>query len=166
MLSVFRTGVPLDALDRRYDPLTSQPIEQTVLDPNVNTDALGFLAVAVSLLGRGVAEALWTLEPGDSQTPRKGVFTLDGASGSLRVFLVQDSGALAQLEGQGHIDMSDSSVLTIHAKTIPPQQTRSPRSRYGRTGKQPAKEVAIESMVKDEPDFQALMSAFHKEVAS
>ena len=165
LLSVFRTGVPPDGTDCRYHPLTAQPIKQTLLDPNVDTDALGFLAVAASLLGRGVAGAFWELKAGDTEAPGEGVFTVDSALGNSHVFLVRDSGVLAQLEGHGHINMSDASVLAIHAKVIPPRQARSPRSRYGRTGRQPAREIAIESMVGAAPDFQALMSAFRQGAA-
>lgn len=165
LLSIFRTGVPLDGTNARYDPLTAQPIEQTILDPNVDTDALGFLAVAASLLGRGVREAFWELKAGETGSPEGGVFTVHSKSDDSSVFLVRDSGVLAQLEGHGHIDMSDARVLAIHAKAIPPRQIRSPRSRYGRTGSQPAREVAIESMVGAAPDFQALMSAFRQGAA-
>ena len=162
VLSVFRTGVPLEATDCRYHPLTSQPIAQTVLDPNVDEGALGFLAVATSLLGRGVADAQWELEAGDPAAPKEGALTVESALGSSRVFLVRDSGALAQLEGDGNINMSDANVLAIHANAIPPRQARKPGSRYGRTGKQPAREVSIESMVDEAPNFQALMSAFRQ----
>ena len=160
VLSVFRTGVPLDATDGRYHPLTTQPIEQTVLDPNVDAGALGFLAVAASLLGRGAAEALWELEAGDVDAPREGVFTVEGASGNSHVFLVRDSSVLAQLEGHGHINMRNASVLAIHAKAIPPRQARSPRTRRGRTGRQPARQVAIETIASAAPDFEALVSSF------
>ncbi|WP_420610489.1 SIR2 family protein [Candidatus Poriferisodalis sp.] len=162
VLSMFRTGAPFDATDRRYDPLTAQPIEQTVLDPNVDTDALGYLAVAASLIGRGAAEHLWKLEPGDVDVPEEGAFTVESTSGNSHVFLVRDSSVLAQLEGHGHIDMSDGSVLAIHAKAIPPRQARSPKTRYGRTGWQPARQVAIETIAGDAPDFQALMGAFRQ----
>ncbi|MYF45459.1 MAG: hypothetical protein F4223_03290 [Rhodobacteraceae bacterium] len=165
LLSIFRTGVPIDGAACHYQPLTAQPIEQTVLDPNVDTDALGFLAVAASLFGRGVAEAFWELKAGDVESPGEGVFTVESPLGDSRVFLVRDSGVLAQLEGHEHIDMKDASVLAIHAKAIPPRQPRSSKSRYGRTGRQPAREVAIESMVNAAPDFQALMSDFRQEAA-
>lgn len=165
VLTIFRTGVPLDVTDRRYHALTVQPIGQTVLDPNVDTHALGFLAVAASLLGRGVAEAFWELEAGDIEAPTGGAFRVESASGNSRVFLVRDSGVLAQLVGNGHVDMADADVLAIHAKRIPSQQVRKPGSRYGRTGRQPAREVAIESIADDAPDFQALMSAFRQAAA-
>ena len=131
MLSVFRGKVPPDATDCRYEPLTAQPIEQTILDPNVDMDELGFLAVAASMLGRGTAESLWELKAGDPAAPEDGAFTIERESATSppesvrsRVFLVRDSGALAQLEGHRHIDMSDASVLVIHAKAIPPRQAR------------------------------------------
>lgn len=162
LLSVFRNGVPIDGTACRYHPLTAQPIEQAGHDPNVDTDALGFLAVAASLFGRGVAEEYWVLKAGDVEAPEGGVFTVQSPLSGSRVFLVRDSGVLAQLEGHEHIDMKDASVLAIHAKAIPPRQARSSKSRYGRTGRQPAREVAIESMVSAAPDFQALMSDFRQ----
>lgn len=79
VLSAFRTGSPRDSDDCFYDPLTTKPINQAALEPNIDTGALGFLAVAASLLGRGVAEGLWRLNAGDVCQPGEGVCTAEGA---------------------------------------------------------------------------------------
>ncbi len=165
VMSVFRTGLPVDASAGHYHPLTAQPIGQTLLDPNVDTDALGFLAVAASLLGRGIATDLWELKVGDVGKPEEGVCTVAAASGDSRIFLVRDSGVLSQLEGRGYVDMTDPHVLAIHAKEIPPRQVRSPRGRLGRTGRQRAREIAIESLVSASADSEALMSSFRQGAA-
>ena len=162
VLSTFRSESPPDSSGRRYQPLTAQPIAQAVLDPNIDTDALGFLAVAASLLGRGVAEDLWRLTAGDVHHLGEGVCTLSGVSGVSRVFLVRDSGVLSQLEARGYVIMSDPSVLAIHAKKIPTPQARSPRVQYGRTGRQAAREVAIETVVGASADADGLLASFRQ----
>ena len=162
VLSMFRDGSPPNSSDHRYLPLTAQPISQAVLDPNIDTDALGFLAIAASLLGRGAAGNLWDLTAGDVHRPDEGVCTVTGASGASRVFLIRDSQVLSQLEGGGHVNMTDPSVLVIHAKKISGRQVRSPRGRYGRTGRQFAREVAIESLVTASADADALLASFRQ----
>ncbi len=162
VLSAFRTGSPRDAGDRCYDSLTTKPISHAVHEQNIDTRALGFLAIAASLLGRGVAEGLWHLSSGDVNEPGEGVCTAVGGSGLSRVFLVRDAVVLSQLEGQGHVNMSDPSVLAIHAKEIPTRQVRSPQSRYGRTGKQPAREVAIETIVNVSANADELLASFRQ----
>ena len=162
VLSMFRTGSPLDSSDRRYMPLTIQPASDAVLDPNIDTDALGFLAIATSLLARGVVDNLWHLSVGDVHRPNEGVCTITGTSGASRVFLVRDSQVLSQLEGCGHVNMTDSCVVAVHAKKIPERQVRSPGGRYGRTGKQPARQIAIETLVGTSADADGLLASFRE----
>lgn len=163
VLSTFRTGSMPDSGSHDYQPLTVHPIKQAMSDPNVvGTGALGFLAVAASLLGRGVAEGLWCLRAGDVNQPNNGVCTVESVSGLSRVFIVQDSSVLSRLEGSGHVVMSDSDVLVIHAEKIPERQARSPKGRYGRTGMQPAREVAIESIINASADPDGLLKSFRE----
>ena len=163
VLSTFRTGSLSDSGSHDYQPLTVRPIKRSRRDPNVvGTGALGFLAVAASLLGRGVAEGLWCLSAGDVNQLSNGVCTVEGSSGVSRVFIVRDSGVLSRLEGSGHVVMSDPDVLVIHAKKIPERQVRSPKCRYGRTGIQPAREVAIESIVDASADPDSLLMSFRE----
>ena len=159
-LSTFRNGSPLDSTDRRYHPLTAQPVSHAVQDPNIDTESLGLLAIAISLLGRGVVDDLWDLSAGDVHSPNDGVCTITRASGASRVFLVRDSQVLAQLEGCGHITMTDPNVLAIHARKIPKRQVRSPSSRYGRTGRQSARQIAVEALVDTSADADELLASF------
>ena len=160
-LSMFRYGSPPCAGSRRYQPLTAQPIAKAVLDPNIDIDELGFLAVAVSLLGMGAAQGLWRLTAGDAHQPDNGVCTVESAHES-RVFFVRDSGVLSRLEKNGHVNMTDPSVVVVHAKEIPEQQVRSPRVRYGRTGRYPAREVAIETVAGASTDANGLLTSFRQ----
>ena len=144
------------------DPLTTKPISHAVHEQNIDIRVLGLLAIAASLLGRGAAEGLWHLSSGDVNEPGEGVCTAVGASGLSRVFLVRDAVVLSQLEGQGHVNMSDPSVLAIHAKEVSTRQVRSPQSRYGRTGKQPAREVAIETIVNASANADELLASFRQ----
>ncbi|MDE0269365.1 MAG: SIR2 family protein [Acidimicrobiaceae bacterium] len=160
-LSMFRYGSPPCAGSRHYQPLTAQPIAKAVLDPNIDIDELGFLAVAVSLLGMGAAQGLWRLTAGDAHQPDNGVCTVESAHES-RVFFVRDSGVLSRLEKNGHVNMTDPSVVVVHAKEIPEQQVRSPRVRYGRTGRYPAREVAIETVAGASTDANGLLTSFRQ----
>lgn len=162
VLSTFRDGLPLDLSDHRYIPLTAQPISQALLDPNIDSEALGFLAIATSLLGRGAADDLWTLTAGDVQRLNEGVCTITGTSGVSRVILVRDSRVLAQLQGSGQVDMTNPSVLAIHAKRIPARQVRSTSGRYGRNGGQVAREVSIETLVDTSVGADELLASFRE----
>ena len=175
---MFRDGSLARVDGGRYQPLTAQPAGQAALDPNIDTDALGFLAVAVSLLGMGVDRGLWRLTAGDVHRPDNGVCAVESAHDATesahdagkgvsdvsasRVFFVRDSGVLSRLEGSGYVNTADPSVVTVHAKEIPERQIRSPRCRYGRTGGQSAREVAIESLVYASTDADGLLSSFKR----
>ena len=166
VLSTFRTGLPSMPDSGRYEPLTAQPIHHAEADPNVDTDALRHLAVAVSLLGRGLVDGMWDLVMGRSNRMGEGVCTLStaGAEAS-HVFAVQDDGVLSKLQLSGAVNMNDPKVLAIHAKEISPRQPRSPRTTYGRTGKMKARELSIETLVRSALDADDLFLSFRREAA-
>ena len=166
VLSTFRTGSPSGINSGGYEPLTAQPIHIAEDDPNVDTDALRLFAVAVSLLGRGLVERVWDLTMGVSDRISEGVCTLSTAnSDTSHVFVVRDAGVLSTLVASGAVAMNDPKVLTIYAKEIPRRQTRSPRVRYGRTGRTKAREVSIETLVTSTRTADDLFSSFRREAA-
>ena len=166
VLSMFRNGSPRVITSGVYKPLTAQPIHRAEADPNVDTDALRFLAVAVSLLGRGLVEGVWDLVIGMSDRISEGVCTLSTATGdSSYVFVVQDLGVLSKLVGSGEVDINDPQVLAVHAKEIPPQQSRTPKVRYGRIGRAKARQISIETLVMSTQSADDLFSSFRREAA-
>ena len=166
LLSVFRTGKPPANGSRRYEALTVQPILASGADPNIDTEALRNLAVAASLLGHGTLDGRWNLEIGDAASPQDGVCTLTSIdTGRSKVFLVQDEQILSRLAGGGYANLEDPDVLAIHARENMPRQQRSPASEYGRSGRSAAREVAIETIVRETSSVAELFERFRYEAA-
>ena len=166
VLSTFRTGSPSGINSGGYKSLTAQPIHHAEDDPSVDTDALRLFAVAVSLLGRGLVDGAWDLTIGVRDRMSDGVCTLSTADAdNSHVFVVQDGGVLSKLVASRAVDMNDPKVLAIHAKEIPRRQSRSPRVRYGRTGRTKAREVSIETLVTSTQAADDLFSSFRREAA-
>ncbi len=166
LLSTFRTGSASGLASGGYEALTAQPIHRAEDDPNVDTDVLRFFAVAVSLLGRGLVDRVWDLTMGRSDRISEGVCTLSTSDAEpSHVFVVQDVGVWSRLVASGAVSMNDPKVLAIHAKEIPPRQSRSPRVRYGRTGRTESREVSIETLVMSTQAADDLFSSFRREAA-
>lgn len=171
ILSVFRTGNPADSNGAVYEPLTVKPISDATSDPNFPADALGRLALVSSLLGRGHAANLWGLEIGRVTNLRTGSFTINSTSHGLKkTYIVRNSQSLAALEANGHIDVSDASVLVIHSDPIPEYLVRSRRKpkgrsdkRYGRDGKQALREISIDALESSSTDADQLFKLFQQE---
>ena len=160
-LSTFRNGSPSMPGSGSYEPLTAQPIHRTEVDPNVDTDALRHLAVALSLLGLGLVSGAWDLSLGERDRMTEGVCTLSTErADASHIFVVQDAGVLSRLEASEVVDMNDPKVLAIHAKEIPPRQSRSPGASHGRTGRPTARELSIETLLRSAPNADDLFASF------
>lgn len=147
VLSVFRVGKYPVVDATHYEPLTVKPVAEALDDPNFPGDALGRLAVAVSLLGRGHLAGAWVIRLEPAIDPGKAVIRITSTSGrSSEAFIVKDAGVLARLEASGQVDVSSSAVLIIYAESIPRRATRSSRTHYGRTGTGGAREVDLAAL--------------------
>lgn len=133
VIGVFRRGVP-SAADGSYEALTSMPIAEAVLNRDFSAEKFAHLALALSLIGRGQAAGTWATIPGSRAAPEGGVIRLRSSSRDVKVFAVRDHEASIELERSGVYEPSDGSVLVVHAGELPPDSTRSPRGRLGRTG--------------------------------
>ena len=164
ILSVFRRGALPDPGSSLYEPLSIKPISDTRTDPNFPRDALGRLAVAASLISRGVADEHWAVAVGEAARPTQGVLQIapPGREESY-VFIVQGAAALAQLETDGHIDITDPAVLIIRAEQAPDRPTRSPTVHHGRTGEPTARELAIETICTQARTARELFDTFRLE---
>lgn len=145
LLSVFRVGNEPEVDDTHYEPLTVKPVAEALNDPNFPGDALGRLAVAVALLGRGHLAGVWVIEP--TIDHGEAVIRITSASGrSSEAFIVKDAVVVSRLEARGQVDASSGAVLIIYAESIPRRATRSSRSHYGRTGTGGAREVDLAAL--------------------
>jgi hypothetical protein len=166
VLTTFRTGVPPTRNSERYEPLSAQPIHIATADPNFPLEAMQNLAVAISLLGKGAARAVWELTPGDPLMPNVGVCQIVSVdSGRSNLFIVQDSAVLSRLEASGILNLTDPDVLVIHACQIPPTQRRSPAAHYGRAGSATGRQVAIGAVLASATGADDLFERFCLEAA-
>ena len=164
VLSVFRSGAPPDPDSTLYEPLSVEPISTTGADPYFPRDALGRLAVAASLISRGITDEGWEVEIGEATKPAEGVVRISPSKRlNSHVFMVQSAAVLSKLEAAGHVDMMDPAVLVIHAEETPNRLTRSPTVHYGRSGERAARELAIETICAQHDDADKLFATFRLE---
>lgn len=159
-LTVFRTGRPPVAGQRRYEPISDRPISQAIHTPDFPARAFGLLGVAIALVGRGHKSGRWSVVPGASDSPESGVLRLVTPKRDARVFLVKDSATSTILELQGSIDETDEDVFIVVAEEEPPASARSPRPRFGRDGKTRAGRFSIAANIADTSSADELYEAF------
>jgi SIR2-like domain len=143
-LRVFRSGAISGPAT--YEALSPAPIEEAVQDPYFPRGALGRLALAFILLGRGFLDGQWTLEPGTDSALTDGVLRVKNGPRTSKVFVVRDTRVLSDLETAGIIDMADPDVMVAQAESVHKPATRSPRPRYGRSGTSGARLVDLEKV--------------------
>lgn len=165
LLSTFRTGAVPDPTHLVYQQISVNPIATAVDNPDFPGAALGRLAIAVSLLGRGVAEGSWDLELGTPQTPDQGVMRVVRPRETSRLFIVSNSRSLAQLEVAGVVDLGDGDVVVIQAVASEPPSVRTPGTHYGRTGVAQARRVDFERLCATVNTAGDLFSGFKLEAA-
>jgi SIR2-like domain len=161
VLSIFRSGKGPVSNDARYQPLSIAPIGGSVSDPNFPIESLARLALVLSLLCRGHMMKSWELAAGIPSAAINGAIRARSASGpQSRVFLVQNSSQLSRLEADGVVDMSNADVLVLHSDPIPRRATRSPSTRFGRTGKTGARELDLVDLVGSSSSADELFDKF------
>lgn len=166
VLTVFRTGRAPDYDNVLYQPISIAPVAKAITNPDFPSAALGRLGVVVSLLARGLAEGLWSLELGTPADPGGGVLRVATGHRMGRVFLVSNARSLSQLEVDGVVDTDDDDdAVVIQAEATQVASVRSPRTRYGRTGTVGARSVDCESLCAGVGTADELFEAFRLEAA-
>lgn len=161
ILETFRTGSPPAFGSMHYAALTAHPISEEAADPNFPGQVLGWLAVALSLLGRGCSDGSWTIRAGDPSEPENGQVRVDVPGSSLsKVFVAQGAAAVSRLVADGYLDESDPDVLLVYAEDPAPRPVRSPSPKLGRTRKLEAREVSMETLSRDAEDADDLFNLF------
>lgn len=144
-----------------YTPLSTSPADRVHADAALATNGLRELAAALSLLGRGVARGAWTLGRGALTSGTEGVVTVSAGGGAeAAVFFAANGKAAARLVSEGDVDPDDDTVVLLHSTEPVAAPVRSPRSRYGRTGRSAMREVDMSRLLRDAADLAELESAF------
>lgn len=163
VLAVFRSGGVSDLGAGTYQPVSTTPVEEALRNPDFPAAALGRLAVGVALIGRGLAEDAWTVGVGSSDRLGEGVVRIANGSRIARVFMVANSRALSQLVVDGVVDLGDDEILVLQAEASIAVATRSPRTRYGRTGTAGARCLDLEEVCATVSTADELFEAFRLE---
>jgi hypothetical protein len=143
-----------------YEPISTRPIDDAIQDVDFPKEALGRFALALALLSRARNEDGWQLGAGSCADPSAGVVTVKTGSGESKVFVVRDAREALTLEMAGYTDADPGSTVLLQANSEPPRLTRSPRSRYGRTGRTEMRRVNMEDLAKASSSVDELYEAF------
>ena len=149
---------------RPYNPITSVPRQQMATD--VNLASLGWpeAAMAIGILGIGISDGAWTLDPIDAGDPSAGVVRVKSTTGTAKVFFASNSHAALRLQHYGHLVGGENAIL-IHSLETNPSPARSPRGSPGRTGRAGLREVSISELMSEATTSAELIQRFREEVA-
>jgi hypothetical protein len=149
---------------RPYNPITPFPLQQMAGDVNLAASGWREAAMATGILGIGVSDGAWTLEPIDAGDPRAGVVRVESTIGTAKVFFAANSYAALCLQHHGHLVDGDDAILIYSLETTQPP-SRSPRGAPGRTGRAHLREVSIAELMNEAMTSAELVQRFREEVA-
>ncbi len=162
-ISVFRDGEATDQ-PRRYNSLTSAPLQQLAGDNALPASGLREAAVAAGILGIGLRDGLWTIATADPNSRFAGVALVSTTRGIARLFLVANSHTALRLRQNGCLVTEDDAVVVYSSDIVPPM-ARSPRTAPGRTGHLGSREVSISALLAEVSTYQELVQRFREAVA-
>lgn len=140
-----------------FQPLSELTPDRVKADPGLAVSGLPELAAAVALLGRGLVSESWTLEAThDSEVE------VHHAAGKTRILFAANGGVAASLVSEGVVSSTADDAVIIHSTEIAPPAARSPRGRYGRTGRNAVREVDMRELLKTTTDLGTLSAEFRQ----
>lgn len=127
-MRLFREGRP--SSKREYWPVTSSPLPVLARDKEVPNGGLPELAVALSLVGLGIAEGWWSMP----EAPSQGFLSLRSqrSTGHLRLVFAATPRALVELETSGFPDPTVEDVVVVSSCSAVVPGNRAPRRAPGR----------------------------------
>jgi hypothetical protein len=146
-----------------YRPITSRPVQQMAGDAALPATGLREFAVALGLLGVGLAAGHWTIEPVDPADPTAGALRVVSPPRTAKLFLAASAHAAARLKIAGHLADGDNAIV-IHSREIAVPMPRSPRGTMGRTGHPGIREVSISQLLNEVSNDTELLERLRTEV--
>lgn len=159
MMQILRTGVIQSGT--AYWPLTKNDVSQIATDPEIQFGGLPEFALALAILGSGVADGTWEMRPG----PQPGmleVVTVGTGRVSRVVFSGSGRSAVA-LERSGMFDPTAPDAVVVHSDGAPVPLSRSPRTSPGRTGATAPRHVSIFDLLEEAATPERLRDRFREE---
>lgn len=162
-LELFRDGRP-GPIPGRYSPLHDLPLHRLGSDRGLSASGLREVAVALGLLGIGLAEGEWTFDASDATDLAGGVLRIQASSGEAKILFAGSNDAAARLANNGHW-IQDGSTIVIYSPEIAPRLQRSPVEPPGRTGRSPIREIGMATMLDEAANCNELMQLFREVVS-
>jgi hypothetical protein len=134
-------------------------------DPALPTSGVRELAAALAVLGRGEAAGSWTLATGPTVNGSAGALKLVSGSTDAAIFFAANGKAAVRMQAEGIVDLAAADTVIIHSTEPVKAATRSPRGRFGRTGRRRIREVDMSELLKISTEFAALESNFRQAAA-
>jgi hypothetical protein len=165
-LSLFQEGVEPPAGAASYRPLSSETADQIGANPALATNGLREFAAALGLLGRGSSDGVWEVSVGPTPAGHRGALkTVTSSGAETAVFFAANSGAAVQLEVSGSINANADDVVMIHSTKPVSALARSPRGRFGRTGRSGVRHVDMRDLLKTSYTLAELERRFRQDAA-
>ena len=173
LLSLFRCGaLPTNA--EAYEVLSSSVPDNLEVDQNAQSNGLGHLAVALSLLQHGRVIGLWELAPAATREATSGVLTAHGnwqGAPERPLFLVRSATEAIALERNGAY--ANVNAIVVHADDAWDRfvggstgtGVRRPRSAPGRTGRVQTTHVSLGRLIEACDNADTLKDRFVAETA-
>lgn len=164
-LALFQEGTEPAAGGPSYKPLGSLPADRVKTDPALPTSGVRELAAALALLGRGEAAGTWSVATEPAASGAEGAFMVTSAGSGTAVFFAANGKAAVRLQAEGIVDPTAADAVIIHSTEPVEPAARSPRGRYGRTGRPAIREVDMCELLKTSSDLVALEDSFRQAAA-
>jgi hypothetical protein len=157
---IFRKGQLPASGTVPYEPISTRPINEAVHDADYPKEALGRMTLALALLARAHDRHGWLLRAGSTSAPTEGVISIESGRRKSKVFIVRDTRESLALTMAGYTALDPGSTVVIQTNSEAPTQTRSPRTRYGRTGRTDVRRVNMEDLVEAMSNADELFESF------
>jgi hypothetical protein len=118
------------------------------------------MTLALALLARAHDRHGWLLRAGSTSAPTEGVISIESGRRKSKVFIVRDTRESLALTMAGYTALDPGSTVVIQTNSEAPTQTRSPRTRYGRTGRTDVRRVNMEDLVEATSNADELFESF------
>ena len=163
-MTMLRNGTLPMAINGIYEPVTTEPLMRMLADPNLASSGMCQFAVALGIIGQGLARGLWTAAKADIDSNSSGAVVLNGRSGPAKIYFAANARSAIQLRLNGLIAENDDAVIVHSHENVQPMP-RFPRRAPGRTGLATVREISIEDLLADGTETEDMLARFRSRVA-
>jgi hypothetical protein len=164
-LSLFREGSEPPADVTSYERISNLPPDRVKTDSALATNGIREFAASLALLGCGESAGSFSLARGPVASGTAGVLKILHGGRESAVFFVANGRAALHLYTTGVVDAAAGDVIIVHSTEPVERAVRSPRGRYGRSGRPASREVDMRELLGRATDLATLEEDFRQAAA-